>query len=74
MSIPIKPIPAGAQEAPGYIVDIFDGSAWLTKDLMITDKWSERGVWPTANAAQKAMDEFLRKDKTNDNRTIHTAG
>jgi hypothetical protein len=53
-------MPSGAIEAPGYILDVFDGSAWMTEDGRVTDKWSERGVWPTAEAAQEAMNRFLR--------------
>lgn len=52
---PPKPPPEGCQEIPGYIVDLFEGSAWLTKDLQVTKVWSERGVWPTQAEAHAAM-------------------
>lgn len=50
-----KPPPEGCQEIPGYIVDLFEGSAWLTLGLQVTTKWEERGVWPTQAEAYAAM-------------------
>lgn len=52
----------------GYIIDIFDGSAWLTRDLKVTTQWHERGIWTTSEEAKAAMDEALtceevRKEK-----------
>ena len=47
----------------GYIVDLFDGSAWLKLDGSVTDKWEERGVWATEEQAQEAMRNALMKDK-----------
>jgi len=52
---PPKEPPEGCQEIPGYIVDLFEGSAWLTKDLQVTTVWAERGIWPTAAEAHAAM-------------------
>ena len=52
---PPKEPPEGCQEIPGYIVDLFEGSAWLTKDLQVTTVWAERGVWATQEEANKAM-------------------
>ena len=52
---PPKPPPEGCQEIPGYIVDLFEGTAWLTKDLQVTTGWAERGVWATQEEAKKAM-------------------
>lgn len=54
MTEPKEP-PKGCQEIPGYIVDLFEGSAWLTKDLQVTTVWSERGVWSTQAEANAAM-------------------
>jgi hypothetical protein len=68
-TIPTPPAPAAGSailgvppecvEAPGYILDLFDGSAWMTQDGRVTDKWNERGVWPTAESASEAMRRFL---------------
>lgn len=55
----IRGVPPGCVQAYGYILDVFDGSAWMTQDGRVTDKWQERGVWPTAEAAQEAMHRFL---------------
>lgn len=52
-------VPPGCVEAPGYILDLFDGSAWMTQDGRVTDRWNERGVWPTAECAAEAMRRFL---------------
>ena len=52
---PPKEPPEGCQEIPGFIVDLFEGSAWLTKDLQVTTVWAERGVWATQEEAKKAM-------------------
>jgi hypothetical protein len=56
-----KPAPAGSQEAPGFILDVFDGSAWMTKDGQVTTEWKERGVWGTYEEAEKAMKEFTKE-------------
>lgn len=55
----IRDVPAGCQEIPGYILDVFDGSAWITQDGQVTDKWQERGVWPTPEAAAEMMKRCL---------------
>lgn len=55
----ISEVPLGCVEAPGYILDLFDGSAWMTQDGRVTDRWNERGVWPTAESAAEAMRRFL---------------
>lgn len=55
-TIPVKPPPPGAVEAPGYIAEVFEGAAWLTADGQATDQWSERGVWPTPEAAAAAIE------------------
>ena len=55
----IRGVPAGCQEIPGYILDVFDGSAWITQDGRVTDKWHERGVWPTPEAAKEMMHRCL---------------
>lgn len=46
---PIEP-PPGCQEVPGFILTIPCG--WLKKDGTPTDKWTERGIWPTVEAAE----------------------
>lgn len=51
-------IPAGCQEIPGYILDVFDGSARITQDGRVTDKWQERGIWPTPEAAAEMMQQL----------------
>ena len=43
--------PKSCQEIQGYILDVFDGSCWITQDGQVTDKWIERGIWPTPEAA-----------------------
>ena len=52
-------VPPGCQEIPGYILAVFDGKAWITQDGHVTDKWEERGIWPTQAAADEAMQMFL---------------
>ena len=55
----IRGVPEGCMEIPGYILDVFDGSAWITQDGRVTDKWAERGVWPTPEAAAEMMERCL---------------
>jgi hypothetical protein len=55
----IRDVPAGCQEIPGYILDVFDGSAWITQDGQVTDKWQERGIWTTPEAAAEMMQRCL---------------
>jgi len=52
---PPKEPPNGCQEIEGFIIDLFEGSAWLTNDLQVTTIWAERGVWATQEEANKAM-------------------
>lgn len=59
----IRDVPKGCQEIPGYILAVFDGSAWITQDGQVTDKWQERGIWPTPEAAAEMMQRCL---STND--------
>jgi hypothetical protein len=62
----IRDVPEGCQEIPGYILDVLDGSAWITQDGQVTDKWQERGVWPTPEAAAEMMQRCLSpNDKLN---------
>jgi len=56
-----KQVPEGCVECPGYILDMFDGSVWITQDGRVTDKWEERGVWPTFEAAEQARNLFATK-------------
>jgi hypothetical protein len=62
----IRDVPAGCQEIPGYILDVFDGSAWITQDGRITDKWHERGIWPTPEAAAEMMQRCLSLNISSD--------
>jgi hypothetical protein len=57
----VKEVPTGCLEIPGFIIDVFDGSAWITKDGQITDKWSERGIWPTAAEAEEMRQKITRE-------------
>jgi hypothetical protein len=57
----VRPIPEGTMEAPGFIISIFDDSAWMTKDGRVTTEWKERGVWGTYEEAEKAMKEFTKE-------------
>lgn len=59
MNNEVKGVPEGCVEIPGFILDVFDGSAWMTQDGQVTDRWPERGVWPTAEAAEEALHRFL---------------
>lgn len=54
-----KEPPEGCQEIPGFILPLPCGKRWYTKDGRITIHWRERGVWPTAEAARKAMCRFF---------------
>lgn len=49
----------GSHHIQGYILDMFDGSAWITQDGQVTDKWEERGIWPTYEAASEMMKKCL---------------
>jgi hypothetical protein len=44
---------------PGYIIDMFDGSVWITQDGKVTTEWSERGIWPTLEAAQEMVERIM---------------
>ena len=55
----VRAVPKGHQPAPGFILDVFDGSAWLRADGSVTDKWEERGVWATEASARDALDRFF---------------
>lgn len=59
----ILPVPPGCMEAPGYILTLRTGPGWITLDGRMTDKWQERGVWPTPEAADKARQKFLSPEK-----------
>lgn len=60
--IPVREVPPGCEEHPGFILDVFDGSAWITQDGRVTTEWAERGVWPTEEAAAQAMHQFLAQE------------
>jgi len=64
----IRGVPKGCQEILGYILDVFDGSAWITQDGQVTDKWHERGIWPTPEAAAEMMQRCLSPTKLSDRR------
>ena len=53
----IRDVPAGCQEIPGFILDVFDGSVcgWITQDGRLTHRWHERGIWPTPEAAAEML-------------------
>lgn len=53
-------IPPGCAPAPGYILTVFDGAAWLKQDGTVTREWQERGVWPTEHEAAVALDQFFQ--------------
>jgi hypothetical protein len=53
---PIEP-PPGCQEISGFILNVKDG--WVTRDGQLTTVFSERGVWPTQEAAEAARDAFF---------------
>lgn len=57
-----KEPPEGCQEIPGFIVDFFDGSAWLTKECQVTTEWDKRGVWATYEEAETEMMRALRNE------------
>ena len=50
--------PQGCQEIPGYILPIRQGG-WLTQNLTVTHIWQHRGIWPTPEAAQAALDKAV---------------
>lgn len=56
--IDIKPVPVGHEPAPGYILEVLNGRGWFTQDGFISNRWSERGVWPTPEAAEDALENF----------------
>ena len=53
---------AEASNPDGYVLEIFDGSAWVTQDGKITFDREKRGVWPTAEAAEEMMQRCLNFD------------
>jgi hypothetical protein len=57
-----KEPPKGCMEIPGYICEVVEGSAWLTKDGKLTTVWQERGVWNTPEEAQKAAEKAMREE------------
>lgn len=54
-----KEVPEGCMEIPGFIIDVFDGSAWLTQDGKVTSRWEERGFWQTIEEAEEMMQRVL---------------
>ena len=61
----VADVPKGCQEIPGFILDVFDGSAWITQDGQVTDNFIDRGVWPTKEAAEEMMERCLSTNRTN---------
>jgi len=55
----IRGVPPGCLPTPGYILDILNGSCWITQAGTVTDKWHERGIWPTPEAAAAARRRYL---------------
>ena len=56
--IDVDPVPPGCQEIPGFILTVETGKVWLTQDGEETTVWEKRGVWPTAQAADRARARF----------------
>lgn len=64
----VRGVPQGCEHAPGFILDVFDGSAWLRADGSVTDKWKERGVWATEADARAALERFFSTNVRNEPR------
>ena len=60
MDKPIDP-PPGCQEIPGFVLVVNGG--WVTQSGQFTTVFSERGVWPTQEAAEAARDVFFADDQ-----------
>ena len=41
---------------PGYCIEMFEGSVWLTKEGKITPNYDERGIWMTLPEAKAALE------------------
>ena len=54
--------PPGCQVLPGFIVEVNTllVPAWLRHDGTVTVDWTQRGIWPTAKAAQGARRRFRK--------------
>lgn len=66
MSDEVRPVPPGCEEAPGYILELFDGEVWLTQSGGVTTEWNTRGVWPTPEAAQAALSRAFENKFANE--------
>lgn len=58
MSEPIQEPPDGCQGLPTFILTVVKGECWLTQYGAVTRDWSKRGVWKTAEEAEKAKALF----------------
>jgi len=56
--IDVDPVPPGCQETGGFILTVESRKVWLTLAGEETRYWAERGVWPTAQAADRARARF----------------
>lgn len=52
---------ADSDPTHGYVLECPGG--WLTYEGRVTDRWQERGVWPTLAKAQVALDKFVREGR-----------
>ena len=46
----------GSANFPGYCIDMFEGSVWLTKEGKITPNYDDRGIWMTLPEAEAALE------------------
>lgn len=53
-------IPPGTEPAPGYFMEAAEGGPWFRQDGSLTLVWSERGLWPTKEAAAEALERFCQ--------------
>lgn len=67
-------VPAGCLPAPGYILEVAENGPWFRQDGLITDVWSERGVWPSISEAGIALHHFLQRQGAAENLEGRKAG
>jgi len=53
--------PNECQEIPGYILVITPDKEWLMQTGQVTTVWEQRGVWATAEEAEKARVAFTEE-------------
>ena len=59
MTPPLEP-PPGCVEIPGFCVEVRRLGLWLTQTGEWTDRRELRGIWPTAELADAAMERARR--------------